>query len=492
VRRLSRRIAPWAAGAALLVFGASVVRGEDAKPAPAPPALPPAPRLPDGVVARVGDRDLSVGEFRLILAKRARAEMSDQNSGPFTVLQILIQETVVRQEAERLGIRVTSDDYGRRYDEIDRQVRERSGGAQTLADVVKLQRLSPEEFRARLEDVIRKERIASHPTNLGEGLPKDERAKLAQIEVVIGQVIQRAKVERDDLPPGIAARVGGEPITDAQFGKALQMRLAESEVRRHLQEHCLTLLLEHEGLGSTPAQVDAALEEDRPLWERMRVDAIDPQRQAISFDDFLLLLYGTNREELRSNPYRRGLFALRQRKAAEITEDDVRAAWVRGKATEYGPSVVATEVLLSFKIPNAVVEKAPRRTREEALRLANDVLRRIRGGEPADAVLKEIREKKDPSFVVKRRAIMARENDRAAVERDNDRPLWDALATLQDGEWSAPIETLSEVHLVRRETLRPAPTYEEIKAVVRGRLVDEKAQSWLQDAMRDRVVLARP
>jgi hypothetical protein len=286
--------------------------------------------------------------------------------------------------------------------------------------------------------------------------------------------------------------VGGEPITDAQYGKALQLRLAESEVRRHLQEHCLTLLLEHEGLGSTPAQVDASLEEDRPLWERMRVDALDPQRQSLSFEDFILLRYGATREELRTNVYRRGLFALRQRIAASIKEEDVLAAWNAAAKTEYGPSIVTTEVLLSFKIPNAVVEKTPRRSREEALRLANDVLRRIRGGEPADAVLKEIREKKDPSFVVKRRAVMSRESDRPAIERDNDRPIWEAVSVMKDGDWSAPIETLSEVHLVRRESLRPAPAYDEIRAVVRGRLIDEKSQSWLQDAMRARVVLAKP
>jgi hypothetical protein len=215
----------------------------------------------------------------------------------------------------------------------------------------------------------------------------------------------------------------------------------------------------------------------------MRIEAIDPQRRGLSFDDFLMLRYGAPREELRTSRYRRGLFALRRRVAAGITDDDVRAKWVRGAEGEYGPTIVVTELLLSFQIPKAVVETTPRRTKEEALRIANDVLRRIRGGEPADAVLKELKDRKDRSIVVERRALM---------KRDNDLTLWDVVAGMADGAWSAPIETLSEVHVCRREAARPAPTFEEIRAVVRGHLIDEKAQIWLQEAMRDQVQTARP
>ncbi|MCC7139592.1 MAG: hypothetical protein IT460_14305 [Planctomycetes bacterium] len=482
--RLSKA-APVLALALAVTLGPSA-RAADPPPAPAaPPAPAPAPALPPlppGIAARVRNQDLTEVEFRRRLVTATKADREDPRSGPAVVERLVVEETVVLAEAERLGIRVSAEDYGRRYDELDRLTRTKTLGQQGLSDVMREMKTSPEEFRKRLEDQIRKERIASHPSYLGDTLPKEENARYAQVEVVVGDLLKKAKVERSNLPPGVVLLVNGRPITEDRLGEELALRLSDSEVRRHLREMCLTMLLDQEGLAFTAAQVDEALRLERPLWERMSEEAITPERKTLSFDAFLTYRYGASVEELKASAYRRGLFALRMRFWNALTDDEVRAEWVRGAEAQYGTSVVVTDFVVSFQIPKAVFESSQRRPRAEASRLASDLVRRARAGERVDALRKEVAERKDRSFVAERRSL---------VRRGNDLPLFEAASAVADGAVTDPVETISEFHVLARETLRPAPPFEKIRDVVRHDLVDAKAQHWVQDMLQTQVRTAR-
>lgn len=458
-----------------------------APPAAAPPAKPPEkPKvpLPPGVVARVRDRDVPLRDFRLVLVERVRPDLADPRSGPSTVLQIVVEETVVRQEADRLGITVTSDDYAVRYDQIDRQTREKSRGEQSLADVMKAMGMPPEVFRTRVETMIRKDRIASHPSYLGATLPKEENARLAQVEAVSTQLMQKAKVEREHLEKGTVVRVNGAPVSEERFGEELYRRLGESEVRRYLQEYCLTLLLEAEGLSFTAAEVDDALKLERPVYEQMLEEAIDPNHKALSFEDFLLVRYGVPVAELKASAYRRGLFALRMKFWHLASDADVIKQYNDGATTEYGGSVVCTQIVVSFVNAKQVTGRDLRRTREEALRLASDYVRRGRAGESAEKLRAEVTAAKSRSVVAYRKGIFR-------SIQNADLPVFEAAVALADKTWSDPIETMSEFHVLYREYGRPAPTFEKIRPLVRHHWVDQKARRWVEDALRDQVEMAR-
>ena len=464
--------------------------GDPPSPTPPPPPTsspiaPMAPKpveLPADVVARVRGRDLSRADFEARLVTRMLPDLADPASSATGVFQILIEEMIVRQEADRLGIRVSTEDYDRRYAQIDKQVRDQSGGERSLADVVREKRMTGPEFRARLEDVIRKERIAGHPTYLGDALPKDEGARVAQVEVVIKQILKKAVVEREGLPAGVVAKVNGVPMTVAAYGAALHARLAESEIRRIVQETCLTMLLDEEGLAFTAADVDQEIELDRPMFERMRLEAISPEKKALGFEGFLQLRYGASPQELHESAYRRGLFALRRRLRAAVTDDDVLKAWTAGSQDEYGPSVVVTDLLVGFQNEKAVVANTERRSEEEARRVIADFARRLAAGETMKAIEAEIKAKGDRTVVVDRRAV---------INKGNDLRFYEAAMGLADGAWSPPMTVFSAMHLVRRDAYRPPPKFEDVKSVVRQHLVDQKAQSWLQDRMSYDVVIAR-
>lgn len=494
-RRLVSSRAVWLALLALAAASGPAARAARAGDPPRPPAPPPPPpvspiaplapkpvSLPPDVVARVRGRDLTIADFEARLVARMLPELADPASSATGVFQILIEEMIVRQEAGRLGIHVSTEDYDRRYAQIDKQVRDQSGGERSLADVIREKKMTGPEFRARLEDVIRKERIAAHPTYLGDALPKDEGARVAQVEVVIKQILKKAVVEREGLPAGVVAKVSGVPMTVAAYGAALHSRLAESEIRRIVQETCMTMLLDEQGLSFTPADVDQELELDRPMYERMKLEAISPEKRSLAFEGFLQLRYGATLEELHTSAYRRGLFALRRRLRASVTEDDVMKAWTAGADGDYGPSVVVTDLLVGFQNPKAVVETARYRSEEEARRLIADYARRLAAGETSKAIEAEIKAKGDRSILVERRAL---------IRKGNELLLYEAAMGVADGAWSAPLPVFSAMHIVRREAYRPPPKLEEVKAVVKQHVVDEKAQLWLQDRMRDDVVIAR-
>lgn len=478
-RLLALGLASALGGGAVLTVSAGAASAADA-PAPAAPRPP----LPPGVVARAGGREVALHDFRRVLVDRVRGELADARSGTSTVLQIVLEETVVRLEAERLGIVVTAQDYARRYDEIDRQTREKSRGEQSLADVMKAMGMPPDVFRTRVETMIRKDRIAAHPTWLGATLPKEENARLAQVEVVASELMRNAKVAREGLPKGVVARVGAVDITDERFGEELYRRLAETEVTRYLKEHCITLLLEAEGLAFTPEQVEAALVLERPVYEQMLADAIDPTHRSLSFDDFLLVRYGVPVTELKSSAYRRGLFALRMRLWASATDEDVVRKYQQGADREYGASVVGTVVTVAYVNPKQLTGREARRPRDEALALASDYARRGRGGEPAERLRQEIASLKSQAVRAQRRGLFN-------THQNSDAVLFDAAMRLADGAWSDPIETLSEFHVVHREKARAAPTFEQIKPLVRHHWVDERARLWVEDVLRDKVQLAR-
>lgn len=474
-----RRILPL-----LLLAGAASLRAQGAR-ADDPPAAPSAPiapgsaELPAGVVARVRGRDLLATEFEARLVERLRGEMTDPTSSAFSVFQIKVEEMVVLQEAAKLGIRVSTEDYDREYARQDAAVRARFGGTKTLADLIREQDMAPQDFRARIEDWLRKERIAEHYL---PSLAKDPAARLAQVEVVIQQLIRKAIIEKDAMPVGVVAKVSGEPMTAAAYGAALRARLAKTEVLRHLQEICITMLLDQEGLAFAETDVDRELEFDRPLWERMRVEALTQEKRELPFEGFLQIRYNASTEDLHKSPYRRGLFALRRRLREGVTEDDVLKAWTRGSQTAYGASIVVTDIMVSFEIAKAVTGSAKRRPIEEAKRLIADFARRLASNEPLKTLEAEIKSRGDRSMLVEHRAV---------VQSGNDLLVYEAALGLKDGAWSTPMELQSEMHLVRREAYRAPPKFDDVKPVVRQHLVDERAQLWIHERMRDEVVIRK-
>jgi hypothetical protein len=471
-----RRLAAPGLLPALLLVAASAASADPPAPAPASD-LPP---LPAGVIARVLGRDVTRAEFHRHLAQRLRVDLQDPKSPASTTLRMAIEEVVVAQEAARLGVAVTKADVDARYAEIDAAVRQKSNGETNLADLMKLQQTPIEEFRHNLFQLVSKERVASHPDHLGPDLPKDENARLAQIEVVTDQLMSRSRIERDGLPEGVVVRVNGQPIDDEAFGRALDLR---THTAPYLAEYVQALLLRD--LALTEEAFDRALQKDRLVYERVRLLDPRPETQAVSFEEYLRARHGRGLDELRHDPYFRGLLALKERFRAEVTDDDVIKEWTAKAKSSYGPVLQVLDVVVSFRLPNAVFEPVARRSKEEAQAIAAEYARRLRGAD-AEKALAEIRGRRTPEGRPDRSVQAVH---RALRNDETDGLLFEAASKVEDGQWTPPFETLSEVHVVRRDRLVPAPTFEQAKELVRHDLVVFRANRWLSDQLRDPTVV---
>ena len=101
---------------------------------------------------------------------------------------------------------------------------------------------------------------------------------------------------------------------------------------------------------------------------------------------------------------------------------------------------------------------------------------------PFDRVVASIRARRtdqgqpDPTFTA----------TRIRVFQDKDEGgLWNDVKDLADGELSAPIERLAEIHVVRREQPGSGHTYDELSELLVDYVARQKARQWLDESLRD-------
>jgi hypothetical protein len=439
--------------------------------------------LPKDWVAQCGGRTLTLKGLATAMVARVREELLEKGSGPSTVLRQVVQERMVLQEAKRLGVGVTDEEVGRRFSELDREVRERSGGSQTLRNVMEKQEQSPSLFRLLLRNQMLKERIAMHPTWLGPKVPTDEHQRLAQFEAVVIEIQKKAKVvygiptaneaKPATLAPGVVATVNGEPITTEEFGIELARRLATDVVLGIIKAECKSVLSEKSAL--TEQEMEAEIAKERENWNRWRELSTQQALKTLSYDDYVKHWHRVSLEDLKRDRFFRGLFGLIRSFRAQVKPDDVLQEYEKNKATLYGPSIRVVDVQINFAQKNALVPQQGARERKDALRLANEILVKKESGMPFDQIAREVLALGDRSMTAK--SVRLRDTNA-------DRILWEKAATMADGD-VALTETISAVHVIHREEGVPAPAFAEIQGMIAEGVAKKAAEKWLDESLKD-------
>ncbi len=479
IRRLLR-LRPW-----LVVLALALL----VLPAPFAAADPE----PENWVARVrtkdGDRYLSRSRLAAAVYWRIRSQLKQPGAGPLTILRQFIEERVVLQEARRLGIQVTRADVEAKYRELDAQVRQMSNGAKTLQDVIRREgKTTPTDFMDGLHYMLVKERVASHQRWIGK-LPANENAKLAQIGVVVAELMKNAKVEYGvpcalqaeptPMGPNEVVKVNGEPITVNDYGEELIKRLATKEIQAIIEEECKSVLTMERAL--TPEQMDAVIKKEREEWEKVRGLATQEVLHTLPYEEWVRLQYKLEVANLRNDRFYRGLFGLMQHFRGTVTDEAVRKDWEENRDTVWGDRYLVTDFVIAFSPRNqALLGSQGGRTYKEALKAANELLRRIHGGEDFDKLMNEVAEQKNASYLVKRIGVR---------NTGNEVHLYEQAKLLQDEQVSRPFETLTEVHVLRREKRIRPPTFDEVSDSIRARLAKREAHDWLEERMTDAEVV---
>lgn len=437
---------------------------------------------PSDWIARVGDQYLSRRRLAATVVWRVRQELMELGSGPLTILRQIVEERVVDQEARRLGLHVTNAEVDAKYREIDTKVRRRTNAAKTLREViVREQNSSVEEFRQVLRLQLLKEKVAGHQTYIGP-LPVDEKSKIAQIEVVIGELLGRAKVaygartalqaEPSKLERGVIATVNGEPITLEEYGEELIARLATSRIKAVIRDECKALLTRRWALSVEA--MDAVIARERERWDQWRTMTTQEVLTSVSYDDYVKMQYRLAVEQLKQDSYFRGLYGLVEAFRQEVAPEQIREEYEAKKSSVYGDAYLVTDIQVKFVPRNDLLGPSGGRTRREALKLANTVVRQAHAQEPFEDIARDVNQKRDPTFFARRLRIR---------NTDNERLLYEQAKLLDDGQVSHPFETLAEVHVLRREQRLEAPTYPQVEDMIRQGLALTKAHAWLEEQM---------
>jgi hypothetical protein len=489
------------AGRVALVLAVGIAGGPatlSADPPSAPPR-PQAPPLPEGVVARVyGPNGQLAGEvtretLARALAKKLEKDLQEGKSAAFTILRGLIEEVLVHLEAKRLGIQVTPQEVTARLGQLDGRLRNQSGGLQTLADLRRSKGMPESVLRHSLSVEILKERIAAHPQHLG-ALPPDEAKRASQISVVVIELHKKATIvwgvsnpfqpQPANLGPETLALVNGTAVTRDEFGKRLFDYLDEGDLRDILQQECATKVMETEGVMLSEAEMEAELAYRAKLWETQRMLQSQEVWRTIGYDEFLKASLKKSRDEVKAERYFRSYYGLMRRERAKVTDEAVAKEFETKKDTQYGPAILVHEFQVYFDRKNAVFT-SDRRDHREALQIASMVRNQVTGaGRPFADVAKEVvRQYVDPKTRMPDPSV--REGKRRLFNVPADKILYDEAVKLKDGEVSQMIETLAEVHVMKREGSEPGFKLEQVKEAVREFLAGLNAQDLLEKIARD-------
>lgn len=500
VRRVARS---WPLLASAVVLGCGLAGAE---PPPAPPK--PGDPLRDGEIARVFGPDGShagtlTGEtVAHVLVTRVAADLESPTSSAFTILREVIEEVLLDQEARRLGIAVTPEKVTAKENQLDTELRLKSGGQDNLAQQRKNRSMTHEGMRSRLRVQILMEEIAAHPQHLG-ALPTDAVKRQSQVSVVVVELHKKATIvygirtawseQPAALAPGVVALVNGEPVTRARYGAALFQFLDEADLRDAVYEVCTAKLLETEGVTLSEAEMDAELAYRAKVWEQQReLFSQEAWRERkVGYDEFLKASLKRTRAELRLDPYYRAYYGLVRRERAKVTDAMVEAEFAKKKDTHYGPAILVHEFHVSFDSPNALLGSRVKRSKREAMQMVASVKRQVDGGRPfTDIVRDVVAQHADPRTRVPDPTV--NEGRRRLFNVSADQLLFAAAAKLRDGQLSEPVETLSELRLLLRVKEEPAKRLDDVRDAVREHLAGLEAQYVMRGDPRKPVVPGEP
>jgi hypothetical protein len=493
--------------ALLVLLPTGPLCAEDPKP-PAPPGAPAAgPEMPPHVVARIlgpgGEVlvELTFENLRPVLVLHVLGDLDEITSSPSTILRELIEELLVEQEARALGIVLAEEEIKAYIGKLDSQLRVASGGQQNIGEVRKSKGMTFARFHDSIRILILKERIAGHAKWLGK-LPENDRQRMSQVAVVMTELHKRARIvwhanvapmllqqakQAAPVPgPGDAlVTVNDQPIGRQEFGAGLLDRLSEDVLKDVVDKECATKLLSLE----TVALDDQAMEEELALRERnwlvQRTLQSQTEWHKVGFDEFLKATLKKTRAEVKADRYYRSFYGLVRRERAKVTEEALQKEWELKKTTQYGASILVEALQVGFERKNALLTGGGGRDRAQALAIAQTVLSQVARGQSFGDVTRDVvARSKNPRTGIPDSTLRA--SERRLYNTQADQLLYNEAIKLKDGEMTAaPLETLSEVHLLRRKALEPGPSYATVKDVLRETLAGRAAQQFMQDQAKD-------
>lgn len=452
---------------------------------------------------------LSFDGFCLAAYQQLAPELRLPGSAPTTVLRRLIEHRVTELEAQRLGVTVTQADIDQSWKEQSDRIRRSTNGMKDLDTLLRENDRDPQNARRQLGRILLRTRVAGHDAHLGK-LPKDERRLIAQVSIVIGELVKKSVVRYGievapallnggrpmRLPnpswictiqiPGTAA-TQAQPITQQELGREFVLQLSTGTVRGILDRECKTALMISPRWQLTDRQFDLEVAHQRKIWAVERTLASQEALKELTYDQYVEHKYKKRIVDMRQDRYYRSFFGMLSKLREEITDQEVVKEYEKRRESVWGEYILVWDVQIEFaQDARGSFADRTQRPKMEAVRLAKEIGRLQASGLPWDQIVQRVNGRQDPTFKAVRRRLRSAEEKSMSAQ---DHVLFKTADAMRDGQVSRAIETLTALHILRREQKMPPPSFDKVRILIKEVLARRKATLWLQERLEnDKIV----
>jgi len=222
-------------------------------------------RLPEGAVAVLDGRPLTETEFHAYIGREYRFEARAAE-----LLQLMIQQTVIRAAAERKALAVTDGELKSRLAALDRETTRQTNGARNLQAMLDEQGITREEFLPSLRTSLLAEKLARQAF----GIADRQDVPYEKTQLWIEDCLEHASIRTAGLPLPVLAEVDGERIDEVEFGRRY---LVDQKARRlnwleeFIDSRIIFQAASNRGIEVGPAEIDAGIRErERQVLEDPR------------------------------------------------------------------------------------------------------------------------------------------------------------------------------------------------------------------------------
>ena len=301
----------------------------------------------DMTAARYGGGTVTMSQLEKYIATRYAREPVGKDA-----LDYEIRERVLEQEALKRNIRIPDSELQAAIQKIDAGIREQT--KHSLDDELGLKGMDRSTFEA----IYRKQLACERMVRADLAVPAGETVGAEQQELWLSEKVNGAKIVREKLPPGAFALVNGDPITPAQVGATIRLKLSRAEIRDALRNLIGVLLVEARakemGLEADAKDIDAAIDRRRERF------ANNPKMVGITFDQ-LLQAKGLTIEDLKHDGGVRGEAILYKIGETAYPDEEVDKRYAAEKAKfdgAFGESRKVSWILMhASSDPNTLIKK---------------------------------------------------------------------------------------------------------------------------------------
>ncbi len=316
--------------------------------------------------ARFAGGEITFSEFDESLAYRFSRDEVGRDA-----IDYLIQDVVLSSEIERRGLVVSPANLAAALEKLDAQLR--AAENHSLEEELASKGMERRAF----EEVFRKQLACERMVREDLGLPGSEPVSAEQQTLWLREQVKRAQVEREGLPAGSYARVGGRTIDGRALGATLRLKLSRRDLRDALRDLAGLRLVDRRAaeleVVATPEGIEATLARRRARYEPSATAA-----QGLGWEEVLRATRGITLDDLRADAGVRAETLLWGIAEKSYPDDEIDRRYAEARDHWdglFGESRRVSWILLhAVHAPNALVA----RTYDEADRELRDLIARAK------------------------------------------------------------------------------------------------------------------